>query len=132
MVARRKELETKRLVSSDGGYCPSLSCGLITLNITSQIYVVGIDGSCRMHTGCEEALQCNRERCGKSAVTAPGLRSSRGYEVYSLYDVTRCSLTDAYRRFERNVINRLICPYDGSILNTLKLHHGMRSFILTQ
>jgi hypothetical protein len=37
-----------------------------------------------MHMGCEEALHCDRERCGDSAVTVPGLRSSRGYEVYYL------------------------------------------------
>jgi len=46
--------------------------------MTNEIDADGMGGSCRMHRGYEDV------RCGESAVNVPGLRSSRGYEVYYL------------------------------------------------
>jgi len=46
--------------------------------MTNEIYVDGMGGSCRTHRGYEDVC------CGESPVTVPGLRSSRGYEVYYL------------------------------------------------
>jgi len=45
--------------------------------MTNEIYVDGKGGSCRTQ---RDTRMC----CGESPVTVPGLRSSRGYEVYYL------------------------------------------------
>jgi hypothetical protein len=95
-------------------------------NITSESHVDEMGGSCRMHSGWEEALNRDRVWCGESAVNCAG------FEVLTwLWSVLSPRMWHgvawhAYRRFGRT------WPYDGSTLNTLHVHSGMRSFILTQ
>ena len=149
------EIETERLVCSDGGspcqisrslpisvlsvdpdtpLLPNFSCSLITPTVMFAQYdkwdLRGWKGRIMQNAkGYEDVLWWIACNCTGFEVLT-WLWSILSPRMW--HDVPwkmRIGVSDEPADYVRN---RFICPYDGSALNTLHVHAGMRSFILIQ